>query len=113
MKIIKPPSWPTTEEEAIAIQEELRHQVITEDRLGNVGCVAGVDVDYNDADNLCQGAVVVLSFPQLEIIDKAIAQRPISFPYQRIGFKAPSFQDGFFLSISCHFLAFNAIVKLV
>ncbi len=86
MKIIKPLSWPTTEEEAIAIQEELRHEVITEDRLGKVACVGGVDVDYNDADNLCQGAVVVLSFPQLEIIDKAIAQRPIfvSLPKNRV-----------------------------
>ncbi|MDY6804515.1 MAG: deoxyribonuclease V [Cyanobacteriota bacterium] len=81
MKITKPSSWPTTEEEAIAIQEELRHQVITEDQLTNVRCVAGVDVDYNNSENLCQGAVAVLSFPKLKVIDKAIAQRPISFPY--------------------------------
>lgn len=81
MKITKPSSWPTTEEEAIAIQEELRHQVITEDQLKNVRCVAGVDVDYNHSEDLCQGAVVVLSFPKLKVIDKAIAQRSISFPY--------------------------------
>ncbi|NEP41690.1 MAG: deoxyribonuclease V [Okeania sp. SIO2H7] len=81
MKITKPSSWPTTEEEAIAIQEQLRDRVITEDRLEFVSCVAGVDVDYNYSDNYCQGAVVVLSFPKLKVIDKAIARLPISFPY--------------------------------
>lgn len=81
MNITKPSSWPTTEEEAIAIQEQLRHRVITEDQLEEVTCVAGVDVDYNYSDNFCQGAIAVLSFPKLKVIDKAIAQRPISFPY--------------------------------
>ncbi|MCT7977035.1 deoxyribonuclease V [Laspinema olomoucense] len=81
MKIEKPQSWPQTVEEAKAIQEELRRQVIREDDLPTVRYVAGVDAGYPEQNNLTQAAVAVLSFPELQLCDQAIARCPTHFPY--------------------------------
>ena len=61
--------WPTTLEEAQAIQERLRSQVITHDDFGEVRTVAGVDAGYEgdpaaDAgQTLARAAIVVLAYP--------------------------------------------------
>jgi deoxyribonuclease V len=81
MKIEKPQSWPQTVEEAKAIQEELRGQVIVEDDLPTVRYVAGVDAGYQEQNKLTQAAVAVLSFPDLQLCDRAIARCPTQFPY--------------------------------
>ena len=44
--------WPQTIEEAIAIQEQLRSEVITENQRSTVRYVAGVDVGYDSADDI-------------------------------------------------------------
>ncbi|GAB4207964.1 MAG: deoxyribonuclease V [Roseiflexaceae bacterium] len=72
-------SWPTTLEEAQAIQEQLRSQIITEDRLGEVRTVAGVDAGYEG--DLARAAIVVLAFPSLEPLDYVVTRRPAPFPY--------------------------------
>lgn len=71
--------WPTTLEEAEAIQQQLRTQVITRDELGDVRTVAGVDAGYEG--DLARAAVVVLAYPSLEPLDYAVARRPALFPY--------------------------------
>lgn len=81
MKIEKPQNWPQTVEEAKAIQEELRGQVIVEDDLPTVRYVAGVDAGYQEQNKLTQAAVAVLSFPDLQLCDQAIARCPTQFPY--------------------------------
>ena len=63
------------------MQEKLCHQVITEDLFGDIKYVAGVDVSYSNDNRITQGAIAVLSFPELELKEQAIAQRPTSFPY--------------------------------
>ncbi|MEB3829566.1 deoxyribonuclease V [Phormidium sp. CCY1219] len=81
MKITAAHGWPGTTEEAIAIQQQLRSQVVAQDDLPPVQYVAGVDVGYKDNDSITQAAVAVLSFPDLQICDRAIATRPTTFPY--------------------------------
>ncbi|HBB34516.1 MAG TPA: deoxyribonuclease V, partial [Cyanobacteria bacterium UBA8803] len=81
MEIHQRHPWPLTAEEAIAIQEELRHQVITTDQLGIVQYVAGVDVGFEENGAISRAAVAVLSFPDLQLIEQAIARRPTTFPY--------------------------------
>ena len=63
------------------MQEKLCHQVITEDLFGDIKYVAGVDVGYSNDNRITQGAIAVLSFPELELKEQAIAKRPTSFPY--------------------------------
>lgn len=73
--------FPPTLEEAKEIQKTLARQVIGEDQLNSVEYVAGVDVGFKDNYQITQAAIAVLRFPQLELVETAIAQRPTTFPY--------------------------------
>ena len=71
--------WDISRQEAMALQERLATQVIRENQLEPVTSIAGVDVGIR-ADT-AQAAVVVLNYPQLEVVDYALAARPVTFPY--------------------------------
>lgn len=73
--------WPQTAQEAIAIQQQLRERVKRENDLPEIRYVAGVDAGYDNASGMTQAAVAVLSFPDLQLCDRAIVRRPTSFPY--------------------------------
>ena len=73
--------WTQTAEEATEIQQQLKSQVVTEDRLGEVQYVAGVDVGFEDNYAITKAAVAVLSFPELQLVETAITRRPTTFPY--------------------------------
>jgi deoxyribonuclease V len=71
--------WDVTPQQALAIQQALRAEVVREDRLAPVGHVAGVDVGL--PGDQARAAVAVLRFPDLSLADFAMAYRPVSFPY--------------------------------
>ena len=73
--------WDVTPQEAVAIQERLRDQVIREDRLGVVRSVAGVDVGFEADGSVTRAAVVVLSFPELVVQETSLVRCPTRFPY--------------------------------
>ncbi|MDQ4077101.1 MAG: deoxyribonuclease V, partial [Chloroflexota bacterium] len=81
MKFESQHPWDVTAEEAIAIQRELQDKVVTEDRLGEVNYVAGVDVGFEEGNTVTRAAVAVLTFPDLELHEHSIARRPTSMPY--------------------------------
>jgi len=76
-----PHSWEVTTAEARHIQEQLRSQVIRRDALGEVHLVAGVDVGFENDGSVTRAAIAVLSFPRLNLVERAIARRPTCFPY--------------------------------
>ncbi|MCU0566549.1 MAG: deoxyribonuclease V [Oculatellaceae cyanobacterium Prado106] len=73
--------WNLTAEEAIALQTSLSQEIILTDQLDAVHRVAGVDVAFEDEGQTTRAAVSVLSFPDLQLQEQAIARRPTSFPY--------------------------------
>lgn len=73
--------WVKNVAEAKAMQEQLRHQVITTDTLTEVKHVAGVDIGFEDNYAISKAAVAVLSYPELELVETAIARIPTVFPY--------------------------------
>lgn len=81
MKIRDLHRWDLTPTQAIALQIDLRDQVIREDQIGTVNFVAGIDVGFEDGGAVTRAAVAVLSFPALQPVDAAIARLPTSFPY--------------------------------
>lgn len=82
MKIYPHHDWPVTLEAAKAIQENLQNQVITEDQFKEpVQYVAGVDMGFEENGTISRAAVAVLSFPDLQVIETALAYRPTAFPY--------------------------------
>lgn len=73
--------WVKTVAEAKIIQAQLKHQVIASDCLAKVKYVAGVDIGFEDNYATSKAAVVVLTYPQLELVEQAIARIPTAFPY--------------------------------
>lgn len=76
-----PKAWYITPAEARAEQERLRGRVERADRLGPVTRVAGTDCAFKDGGKLTRAVVAVLSYPELELIEHAVAERPTDFPY--------------------------------
>ncbi|MEP6925351.1 MAG: deoxyribonuclease V [Pyrinomonadaceae bacterium] len=82
MKIESRHDWNLTPPEAIALQKQLAAEVETNNRLPvEITTVAGIDLGYVEATNTSRAVVVVLSFPALELVEKAEAILPIQFPY--------------------------------
>lgn len=74
-------SWDLTPEQAIALQRELAVRIIHEDQLDEVRHVAGVDMAINEENGLARAAVVLLSYPSMEMIERHIYEEPIRMPY--------------------------------
>nr|WP_290227581.1 deoxyribonuclease V [Trichocoleus desertorum] len=81
MKIQPRHDWPATAEQATVIQQQLRGEIIMTDQLGTVQRVAGVDVGFEAEGTITRAAIAVLSFPELQLVEQAIARRPTTFPY--------------------------------
>lgn len=73
--------WVKTVAEAKVIQEQMRHQVIKSDHLGEVKYVAGVDIGFEDNYAISKSAIAILTYPELELVEQAIARIPTAFPY--------------------------------
>ena len=72
-------SWDVTSEEARRLQNGLRTQVVKTDRFGKINTVAGVDIGLKK--DIARASVVVLSFPELQVIDSVVTESPVRFPY--------------------------------
>lgn len=72
-------SWNVTPEEARQLQNELRTQVISTDQFGTINTVAGVDIGLKKDTAIA--SVVVLSFPELQVVDSVLTASPVRFPY--------------------------------
>lgn len=74
-------TWDISPSDAVQLQKTLAGKVILDDDAGSVCCVAGVDVGYRKIDGRGRAAIAVLSFPDLELVDSAVAHREVDFPY--------------------------------
>lgn len=81
MKIEPLHDWNLTPKQATALQRQLSERVERDDRIGTVGRVAGIDVGFESDGQVTRAAVAVLSFPQLLLVEHAIARLPTRFPY--------------------------------
>jgi len=73
--------WNLKQDEAIALQRELAKRVVREDRLDQVRHVAGVDMAINEVSGMARAAVVLLSYPALEIVERHVYEEPVRMPY--------------------------------
>ena len=73
--------WDLNYREAVKLQKKLSGSVILSDGFGRVKKIAGVDVRYvkNSDKILC--AVLVFSYPSLEIIEEKYVFSKVTFPY--------------------------------
>ena len=89
MKALALHGWDVPPGEARRIQLQLRERMEREDRLPPLRWVAGADVAFElrRRRGSCSGSgraiagVIVYSFPELAEVERATAERPLTFPY--------------------------------
>lgn len=74
-------SWQVTIAEAEEIQQALASQVVRRNELNTPRLIAGVDISGEDRNGMVRGAVVVLRFPELVLVERSVAEQRIGFPY--------------------------------
>lgn len=73
--------WDLDPRAAIELQRELAKRIIREDRLGDVHHIAGVDMAINEQNDMAHAAVVLLTYPGLEVVERHIYEEPVRMPY--------------------------------
>lgn len=82
MKITPLHEWNLSPQQAMELQKQFAYEVVTEDRFEKpVETVAGIDLGYDAQADKSRAVVVVLKFPELELLESAEAIMPIQFPY--------------------------------
>lgn len=56
-------------------------KVIAQDQFEEINYVAGVDLGFKDNYCITKGAIAVLKFPSLELVESAVIEIPTTFPY--------------------------------
>jgi deoxyribonuclease V len=73
--------WDVVPKEAIAIQQKLRQQVRLKPLNKTVKFIAGADVSLNRFEADLYAGIVVLSYPDLVVVEKSLVKMKTSFPY--------------------------------
>lgn len=71
--------WDVAPKEAAAIQRALAAEVREEPLPRPIETIAGIDVSIRG--DLAQAAIVVLRFPELDVVDRAVWRAEVPFPY--------------------------------
>jgi deoxyribonuclease V len=79
LKYLNLHSWEVSPQEAIKIQKDLKSNISLKKSFSKIDKVAGADVSYYK--NKMIAGIVILKFPQLEIIEKKSSVSSVNFPY--------------------------------
>ncbi len=76
-------NWQLTPAEAIQVQQTLRHQVVLQfpGQVEAVRRIAGADISFNRYEPVLYAAVVILSFPELQVLQSFTHVAEVNFPY--------------------------------
>jgi deoxyribonuclease V len=81
MRVNRLHSWDVTPQEAVQIQQELTHNIQLAPVPPTIRLVAGADVSYNIGSDRFYAGIVVLQFPELDLVEESVAIGTASFPY--------------------------------
>lgn len=81
MKVERLHSWQVSTAEALDIQRRLARQVSRSSQVTTPRFIAGVDISAEKVQGMATGAVVVLEYPELRLVETQVAQGRPSFPY--------------------------------
>ncbi|HJZ82372.1 MAG TPA: endonuclease V, partial [Pyrinomonadaceae bacterium] len=74
-------SWDLTPAEAVEVQKRLRNLVRLEPLARPLNTIAGADISYNKFSETVYAGIVVLSLPDLRIVESAGVRSMTKFPY--------------------------------
>lgn len=81
MRVKKLHSWQVSIAEALDIQRKLAAQVSRTTEVTVPRFIAGVDISVKRELGIATGAVVVLKYPELELVETKIVNGELDFPY--------------------------------
>ena len=76
--------WDLAPEEAMHLQRELARRVVVAEGPSQVRYVAGADLAFLGSGRVggtARAAVVLLSYPELELVAQVVEEAPVTFPY--------------------------------
>jgi deoxyribonuclease V len=73
--------WKISPKEAIAIQAALASQVIRKGHLEEIKFIAGADISTEKESTQAYAGVVVMTYPELEVVEERGVVFELSFPY--------------------------------
>lgn len=81
MKVLELHRWDVSKEEALEIQKKLvkKLKLAPDFKVEEIKTVAGIDVSFGEDQSLA--AIVVMSFPDLQVVEQEIAIVKTRFPY--------------------------------
>ena len=74
-------SWQVSVTEALDIQLRLADKVSKVSEVATPRFIAGVDISAGKAQGVATGAVVILSYPELRLVETKIVNAKLNFPY--------------------------------
>ena len=81
MRVYKLHEWQVSPTQAREIQLSLAKKVVAESEAINPCLIAGMDISAPNAQGVARGAVVVLRYPEFNIVELKVAEDKITFPY--------------------------------
>ncbi len=81
MKVQRLHSWQLSTAQALDLQRRLAVQVSRNSEAITPHFIAGVDISVGKAQGVATGAVVVLSYPDLRVVETKVAQGRLDLPY--------------------------------
>ena len=110
MKVEKLHSWQVSTTQALDIQQRLADRVSKTSEVTTPRLIAGVDISVNRMQGMATGAVVVLNYPELKLVETKTVNGELDFPY------VPgllSFREAPLILAACERLAVNPDLVLV
>ena len=74
-------NWQVSTAQAMDIQQKLAAQVSKNNEIAAPRFIAGVDISVNKEQGMGTGAIVVLQYPELRIVETQVAQGKLGLPY--------------------------------
>ena len=81
MKVERLHSWQLSIAQALDTQRRLAAQVSRSGEVTAPRFIAGVDISVSKAQGIAIGAVVVLNYPELRVVETKVANGKLDFPY--------------------------------
>jgi deoxyribonuclease V len=74
-------SWQVSPAQALDIQHRLAPQVSRSNEVSTPSLIAGVDISVSREEGVARGAVVVLNYPELRLVETKVVNGRVDFPY--------------------------------
>ena len=74
-------SWQLSTSQAIELQHQLAAEVSRKSEVTDPRFIAGVDISARRDEEMATGTAVVLSYPELEVVETKVARGRLDFPY--------------------------------